>query len=109
MYLVAPRRPPPLRRLRPRPRRVPVVPPGSPSKLRIQRHEHLLAVLARDEPGPLLRDLDTPIISKHLLLEGISPNLGLAPAVGRVPLEAYSQPIIRPRQDVLLDVRGAVR
>ena len=109
MYLAAPRRPPPLRRLRPRPRRVPVVPPGRAPEFRIQRHEHLLAVLARDEPGPLLRDLDTPIISKHLLLEGISPNLGLAPAVGRVPLEAYSQPIIRPRQDVLLDVRGAVR
>ena len=78
MYLAAPRRPPPLRRLRPRPRRVPVVPPGSPPKLGIQRHEHLLAVLARDEPGPLLRHLHAPIISKHLLLEGISPNLGLA-------------------------------
>ena len=78
MYLAAPRRPPPLRRLRPRPRRVPVVPPGRAPELRIQRDQHLLAVLARDEPGPLLRDLNAPIVPQHLLLEGVAPNLGLA-------------------------------
>ena len=39
MYLAAPRRPPPLRRLRPRPRRVPIMTTRSPSKLGIQRDQ----------------------------------------------------------------------